>query len=143
MTTPNTEASLLERGRAALAAQPFSLLLGAHLERLVPGSAELRVPLRLDLLQQHGFVHGAVVGYAADNALTFAAGSVLGPAVVTAGYCIEFLRPATGSELVAQATVLHAGKARAVCRCDVFSSDASGALKLCAVAQGTVAALGL
>ena len=36
----------------------------------------------------------------------------------------------------------HAGKTQAVCRCDVFAVQADGTEKLCAVAQGTIAALG-
>jgi uncharacterized protein (TIGR00369 family) len=66
-------------------------LLGAHLTQLRQGEAELVIPITSDLLQQHGFVHGGVVSYAADNALTFAGGSVLGPAVVTAEYKINSL----------------------------------------------------
>ena len=61
---------LLERGRRAVAGQPFSVLLGAELTRLEPGLAELRLPLKPELMQQHDFVHGGVLSYLADNALT-------------------------------------------------------------------------
>ena len=61
-----------------LASQPFSVLLGTELLDLSAGKAEIRVPIRPQPGQQHGFVHGGVIGYAADNALTFAGGSVLG-----------------------------------------------------------------
>jgi uncharacterized protein (TIGR00369 family) len=132
---------LLIRGRAALAAQPFSALVGAALTALSLGTAELTIPLAREHRQQHGFVHGGVLGYAADNALTFAGGSVLGPAVVTAGYAISFLRPATGEALVARATVVHAGRRQAVCRCDLFDRR-GGEEVLCAVAQGTITAAG-
>jgi acyl-coenzyme A thioesterase PaaI-like protein len=70
-------------GRRILASQPFSVLLGAELLTLCEGGAELKVPLRAELKQQHGFIHGGVISYAADNALTYAGGSVLGPSVVT------------------------------------------------------------
>ena len=131
----------LNRGRDILAAQPFSVLLGAQLTVFEPGVAELSIPIRQELLQQHGFVHGGVISYAADNALTFAGGSVLGTAVVTAEYKINYLRPARGERLVALATVVHAGKRQAVCRCEIF--DVSGSKeKLCGVAQGTIARLG-
>ena len=43
--------------------------------------------------QQHGFAHGGLLGCAADNALTFAAGAVAGPDVLTAGYTINVLAP--------------------------------------------------
>ena len=66
---------LLEWGRNVLASQPFSVLLGAELVDFAPGNAELRIPIRDELKQQHGFVHGGVISYAADNALTYVGGS--------------------------------------------------------------------
>ncbi|WP_353652900.1 PaaI family thioesterase [Zhongshania aliphaticivorans] len=72
--------------------------------------------MRDELKQQHGFVHGGVVSYLADNALTYAGGSVLGDSV-TSEYKINCLRPALGEKLVAKATVLSSGKTQAVCQC--------------------------
>lgn len=131
---------LLERGLQALAAQPFSKLLGAELLEFTPATAVLRVPIRPELKQQHGFVHGGVISYLADNALTYAGGGALGTAVVTSEYKINYVRPAMGESLVARASVVHAGNTQAVCRCDVFVSN-DGEEKLCATAQGTIARL--
>jgi uncharacterized protein (TIGR00369 family) len=131
---------MLARGREALASQPFSVLLGAELLIFASGRAELRIPIHEQLKQQHGFVHGGVVSYAADNALTFAAGSVVGPAVVTAEYKINYVRPAVGDALLARASVVHAGKTQVICRCDIFAVRAGQEL-LCATAQGTIAVL--
>jgi hypothetical protein len=86
----------LDQARAALAAQPFSRLLGAQLNRFGPDGVELEVPVRPEHRQQHGFAHGGLLGYAADNALTFAAGAVAGPEVLTAGYTINVLAPVLG-----------------------------------------------
>jgi uncharacterized protein (TIGR00369 family) len=129
--------NLLEWGRRVLAEQPFSRLLGAELASFTPGQAELRIPIRDELRQQFGFVHGGVVSYAADNALTYAGGSVLGGNVVTAEYKINYVRPALGETLVARATVVHSGKTQAVCRCDVYVVR-DGGETLCATAQGTI-----
>ncbi|MEP6773867.1 MAG: PaaI family thioesterase, partial [Polaromonas sp.] len=74
-------ADLLPFGREVLGRQPFSALLNAQLDAFAPGLAELSVPVVPGLLQQHGFVHGGVLSYLADNALTFAGGSVLGDSV--------------------------------------------------------------
>ena len=74
---------LLELGKQVLASQPFSVLVGAELTAFSVGHTELTIPITLQHKQQHGFVHGGVISYAADNALTFVGGSVLGPAVVT------------------------------------------------------------
>jgi uncharacterized protein (TIGR00369 family) len=131
----------LEAARAVLRSQPFSLLLGAELTRFDPAGVELRVPVTDQVKQQHGFVHGGVISYAADNALTFAGGSALGPAIVTSEYKINYLRPARGETLVARASIVHAGRSQAVCRCEVFAVTGEEWI-LCAVAQGTIASQG-
>ena len=128
---------LLEIGRAVLQKQPFSLFLGAELLSLETGRATLGLDIRPEFLQQQGFVHGGVVSYLIDNALTFAGGSTLGENVVTAEYKLNYLRPARGRRLVATATVDGKGARLAVCRCEVKSLE-EGAESLCAVGQGTV-----
>lgn len=127
---------MFERARTILAQQPFSVLLGAELIAFGPGQAELALPLRAELRQQHGFAHGGAIAYLADNALTFAAGSVFEDAL-TLEMKLNYVRPARGSRLVARATVVHSGKRQAIVRCDVFDVNAQGE-QLCAVAQGTV-----
>ena len=134
------ETLLLQKGRAFLALQPFSVLIGAELHALSPGHCELQVPVIGQILQQNGFVHGGVVSYAADNALTYSGGSVLGLAVVTSEFKINYVRPAIGQRLIARAEAVYAGKAQAVCRCDVFV-QVDGEEKLCAVAQGAISVL--
>lgn len=62
--------------RQVLASHPFSALIGAELASFSSGQVELTIPITPQLKQQHGFVHGGVISYAADNALTFAGGSL-------------------------------------------------------------------
>ncbi|MBT2492876.1 PaaI family thioesterase [Streptomyces sp. ISL-96] len=69
-------------------------------------------------------MHGGVLAYAADNALTFAGGAALGPAVPTGGFSIQYVRPATGATLIARAVVVHGGHRQAVCRCDLAAPAA-------------------
>ncbi|MFI7209348.1 PaaI family thioesterase [Micromonospora aurantiaca (nom. illeg.)] len=132
--TPN-----LAFARKVLSSQPFSIYLGARLTAFGDGAATLELDVRDELRQQNGFVHGGVLSYAADNALTFAAGTVAGPGLLTAGYTIDFLRPARGEVLRALAQVVRPGRTRVVCRCDLFMVDSNGNQTLCAVAQGTIA----
>lgn len=132
---------LMQLGQRVLAAQAFSVLIGAELTAFGDGHAEIRIPIVDRLKQQNGFVHGGVLSYAADNTLTFAGGSVLGAQVVTSEFKINYLRPALGEQLVARATVVHAGKSQAVCSCDIFAIDAQGE-RLCATAQETISRLG-
>ena len=58
--------------------------------------------------------------------------------MLTSEYKINYLRPASGRTLVARASVIHAGKRQAVCRCAIFAVDAGGGETLCAAAQGTI-----
>ena len=131
------ENEYLEVGRQILASQPFSVLLGAELLDFGEGYAELGVPITDGLKQQNGFVHGGVISYAADNALTFAGGSVLGLSVLTLEFKINYLRPVVGEKLIARAKAVYAGRNQATCRCDVLSLS-DGEEKLVAIAQGTI-----
>ena len=135
-----TAEEFLAFGRQALASQPFSQLLGAELTALQPGVVELQLPLTVQLQQQHGFAHGGVLSYLADNALTFAGGTAMRVPVVTAEFKINYLRPGVGERLIARARAVHVGRSQAVCSCEVFALQ-DGAEKLCALAQGTIAAL--
>ena len=128
---------LLAFGREVLGRQAFSVLLGARLDVFEPRMAQISLAVVPALLQQDGFVHGGVLAYLADNALTYAGGSVLGK-VLTSEFKINYLRPAVDVErLVAVATVVASGRTQAVCRCDVFLERAAGR-ELCAAAQGTI-----
>lgn len=128
---------MLAIGRSILASQPFSVLLGAELRAFSPGHAELTIAVTSELLQQHGFVHGGVISYLADNSISFAGGSVLGPSVLIAEFKINYLRPAKGTTLTARADVVHAGRTQAVCQSQVFAVN-EGQEYLCAIALGTV-----
>src|SRR5690606_10956763 len=127
----------IERYRAVLASQPFSAHLGTTLEAAEPGRVQLALPITPQLLQQHGFVHGGAIAYLADNALTFAGGSLLGDSL-TVEFKVNYVRPAVGpGRLLADATSVAHGRMQAVCRCDVYVVGEKGR-KLCAVAQGTI-----
>lgn len=131
---------LFDFGKNILEQQPFSVLMGTELRAFEPGKAELALAVRDELKQQHGFVHGGVVSYLADNALTYAGGSVLGDSV-TSEYKINYLRPALGQTLLARATVISAGKKQAVCQCQVVATN-DGEERVVAVAQGTITKIG-
>jgi uncharacterized protein (TIGR00369 family) len=141
----SASSALTTLAKQVLAAQPFNTLVGAELASIEEGKAELRIPIKKELLQQNGFVHGGVLSYAADNAITFAGGSVLGAAVVTSEYKINYLRPAVGSVLRVEAKVISRTKRLAVCSCEVFAEGEAGAEggepRLCAVAFGSVSVL--
>ncbi|MEJ8853075.1 PaaI family thioesterase [Variovorax robiniae] len=132
--------AFLAMGRGVIASQPFSVLVGAEMHQLSRGSIDLQVPITDKLKQQNGFVHGGVVSYLADNALTFAGGTAMAVPVVTSEFKINYVRPAIGERLIARAKAVHVGNSQAVCTCEIFVVQ-DGEEKLCALAQGTIARL--
>lgn len=134
----NAQPPTFEQALLVLQGQAFSTLIGSELTDFGHGAATLRIPLRPELLQQHGVAHGGVLAYAADNAITFAAGSLLGADVRTSGVDIEYVRPAVGAYLLASATVVTSTSRSAVCTCEVDAFDADGQASVVAVALGTV-----
>ncbi|MEC3918823.1 PaaI family thioesterase [Nocardia sp. CDC160] len=136
-----TTVPTFEQARAVLAAQPFSVLVGAELTAFDADAAVLEVTIRDDLRQQFGYVHGGVLSYLADNTITFAGGTVLGPHVLTGGFTITYLRPADGIALRAVSRVVDATRRQAVCDCRIYAVPAVGDPVLCATAQGTVRAI--
>lgn len=130
----------LSIGKKILAAQPFSILMKSELISIEPGKVELKTPITDEVKQQYGFVHGGVLGYAADNALTFAGASALGVPCVSSEYKINFVRPALGDYLLARAESIYTGRTQSVCRCDIYVVI-DGIEKLCATAQGTIVKL--
>ncbi len=117
--------------------QPFTRWMGAELISVGPDHADIGLSVCEHHRQQHGFVHGGVLSYLADNALTFAGGLALGGDALTSEFKINYLRPARGDRLVARARTIGKGKRQAVCQCEIMSEEDGGA-KLCAIAQGTI-----
>lgn len=123
-------------------AQPFSMFLGAELTSVGPGSAEIRISNRPEIQQQHGFVHGGVLSYLADNALTFAGGLALGGDALTAEYKINYIKPAVGDVVIARAQAAATTRRQAVCQCSIYVASPEGDERLVAVAQGTIVTAG-
>ena len=108
---------------------------------LRPGFIDLQLPITDQVKQQHGFAHGGAVSYLADNALTFAGGSVLGDSL-TSEFKVNYLRPVRdATSLLAIADVTDSGARQAVCRCDVYFLK-ERERTLCAAAQGTIRRIG-
>jgi uncharacterized protein (TIGR00369 family) len=133
------EAAVVYMREVAVARSGFSWL-GVEPVKVWEGEAELTLAIRPEHTQHHGFAHGAIVGLMADNACAWAAASVVGD-VVTGGYTINFLAPATGNVLRAKGKVVRAGKRQVIVQAEVWSEGGDGAAKLVAVAQGTVMAV--
>ncbi|WP_103501214.1 MULTISPECIES: PaaI family thioesterase [Streptomyces] len=131
---------LTEFAHSIFDAQPFSRFLGAELTAVGPDSAEIRIKNRPELQQQHGYLHGGVVSYLADNALTFAGGLALGGDALTAEYKINYARPAVGEVIIARATAAVTTRRQAVCQVSIHAVKDDGE-QLVAMAQGTIIAV--
>lgn len=124
-----------------VAAQKYLELIGVALARIEPGLVEYRVPYQPAVGQQNGFFHGGVIGGIAEGVMGAAAFTLVeaGANVVGAEYKVNFLAPGRGT-LLARGTVLKPGRL-IVCRADVLAIADDGTETLCAIAQGTMAAL--
>lgn len=127
------------RVRASFARQRAMALIGATLERVEPGCTEIHLPTRDDLTQQHGFIHGGVIGMVADSAAGYAAATLVAAdaEVLTVEYKLNLVAPAEGEYLVARGEVVKSGRSLSITRADVFAVRA-GAWRLCAVLQQTI-----
>lgn len=127
--------------RQVIELQPFTRWTGLELIRAGEGEAETRLVLRAeDMTQHHGFLHGGLVGFLADNAAAYAASTVIGD-VVTGQFSLNFLAPGVGEAFRARAKVVKAGRRQATVRIDVVAEQ-DGKEKLIAVAQATILPVG-
>jgi uncharacterized protein (TIGR00369 family) len=131
------------RIRDSFARQPAMALIGARLGRLAPGDVEVELPIRHEVSQQHGFVHGGVVAMIADSAAGYAAFSLM-PAdgtLLSVEFKLNFLAPGRGEMLVARGRVIKPGRTLSVVEVDVASVDAAGRHAPCARMLQTLMAL--
>lgn len=130
------------RVRDSFNRQPAMHLIGARLSLVAPGHCEIELPRRAEITQQHGLIHGGVVGMIADSAAGYAAYSLF-PAdstVMTVEYKLNLMAPAAGDRLVARSRVTRHGRTLTICSLDVFSW-ADGAETHCATGLATMICL--
>lgn len=125
----------LKFAREVLAAQPFSELMGTRVVSFEAHDTRLEVDVTERLLQQHGLVHGGVISYLVDNAVTFAAGCSLGADIVTSAITVDYLRAAVGPTLSARAWVVSHSSSQAVMWCEVTQVLRDDGV-LCAIGTG-------
>ena len=127
------------RVRESFERQPFMSTIGASLAKVEPGRVEIAVPYSPHVTQQHGFVHGGVVGTIADNAAGYAAYTLMAAedSVLTVEYKVNLLAPAQGERVLARAEVMRPGRTLTIVRSDVYS-EAAGREALCATAVVTL-----
>ncbi len=125
--------------RASFDKQQAMALIHASIPVIEPGLTEIHLPHWEGVEQQHGFVHGGVVGMIADSAAGYAAMTVV-PAtasVLTVEYKMNLVAPADGEKLIARGKVVRPGKTLIVTQAEVFAVNGEKET-LCALMQQTI-----
>lgn len=125
--------------RASFDKQNAMRLIRATLPVVEHGKVEIHVPHWDGIEQQHGFVHGGVVGMIADSAAGYAAMTMVpaSASVLTVEYKMNLVAPADGESLIARGEVLRSGRTLIVTKAEVFAAK-DGKEVLCAIMQQTI-----
>ncbi len=114
-------------------------LIKASMPVVERGHTEIHIPHWDGIQQQHGFIHGGVVGMIADSAGGYAAMTMTPEtsSVLTVEYKINMLSPADGQKLIARGNVIKSGRTLIVTQVEVFSLTDEKEV-LCALMQQTI-----
>ncbi|UCV13592.1 PaaI family thioesterase [Quatrionicoccus australiensis] len=124
---------------ASFARQNAMQLIRASLPLIEHGRTEIHIPHWAGVEQQHGYVHGGVVGMIADSAAGYAAMTVVpaSASVLTVEYKMNLVAPADGETLVARGEVVRPGRTLIVTKAEVYACK-DGKETLCAIMQQTI-----
>jgi uncharacterized protein (TIGR00369 family) len=113
--------------------------IGTRVLEAGAGRVRLAVDRRDDLLQFNGFFHGGVISGLADHAAGGAVTTALpkGRIAVTIDLHINFIAPADGPVLIADARAVQVGGTICVATVEV-GTERDGALQRCALATATL-----
>jgi uncharacterized protein (TIGR00369 family) len=122
--------------------QGFMHSLQARITRAQPGLAEIEIPFRAEITQQHGYFHAGASSAIADTAGGYAAYSLFPPgsAVLTVEFKINLVAPAKGDRLRAIGQVIRTGRTLTICDLKVFAIS-GGKEILCATGLQTLICL--
>ncbi len=114
------------RVHASFERQQVMAWLGASLTRLAPGQCEITLPHKPALTQQHGYIHGGIIGTIGDSAGGYAAYTLMphDASVLTVEYKMNIMAPGDGELFIARGEVIRAGRSLVVARADVFAVKA-------------------
>lgn len=105
--------------RESFEATPINAFLGLELVERLPRRAVVRLPLRPELLQEEGIVHGGVLTSLMDTAAVYALHPELGPeeTMTSIEFKLNFLRPSLLDKgpLLARSTVVQRGRRVGLC----------------------------
>ncbi|MGH9672566.1 MAG: PaaI family thioesterase [Bryobacteraceae bacterium] len=108
--------------RAFVLQMPFNQALGIHVARRHRDGVTLEIPLRPDLMNKAGVLHGGVTATLADAAVGIAISDHFSGTrpVTTVELKVNYFLPVTGSKVVARSRLLRIGKTIVVGQVEVF-----------------------
>jgi acyl-CoA thioesterase len=120
-TIPDLPPLSIAEINASVAQMPFNTMLGIRVVRLHSDGLTIECPLRRDLLNGNGTLHGGVLATLADSAVGIAVNRHFGGlrAIATVEMKISYLKPVTGKKIRARARLLRLGKHLCVGQADI------------------------
>ena len=128
-----------ERVRQSFDRQSAMHTIGARLVRVAAGEVEIVMEFGAHITQQHGFVHGGIIGTALDSACGFASLTLM-PAdsgILTIEYKLNLLAPGRGERFRFVGRVRKAGRTITLADGEAFALEASGRERLIATMTAT------
>jgi uncharacterized protein (TIGR00369 family) len=124
---------------ASFGKQNAMRLIRAEMPVIEHGRTEIHVAHWDGVEQQHGFVHGGVVGMIADSAAGYAAMTMVpaSASVLSVEFKMNLMSPADGEKLIARGEVVRPGRTLIVTKAEVFAVK-DGKETLCALMQQTI-----
>jgi uncharacterized protein (TIGR00369 family) len=126
----------------ARAMSGFPQFAGIRVVSAEPGKVSLALDRKPELMQFFGHFHGGVIAGLADHAAGAAVTTALpkGRIAVTVEIKINFLGPADGDEIIANAEAIQVGGTIGVAKVEVISA-ANGKTRVCAYGTATMRAV--
>jgi uncharacterized protein (TIGR00369 family) len=127
------------RIRESFGRQPAMTTIGARLVRVAAGEVEIDMPFSAHITQQHGFIHGGILGTALDSACGFASLTLM-PAesgILTIEYKLNLIAPGRGERFRFIGRVRKAGRTITLVDADAIAIEASGRERLIATMTAT------
>ena len=104
---------------------PFWSLIGMQILSVKKGWAKIRLPFTEKLANSAGVAHGGAIFSPADSAVGMALAGMLNKdeKISTLEMKINYLKPFSGGEIVAEALIIHKGNQTAVGEVEVRDED--------------------
>lgn len=141
MTKDYSDPEMEARLKANSQRQGFNNWLGVKCVAAGNGQVEIEAPVRPEIHQHHGYVHGGCVSSLADTACAWAGATAAKADVVTSSFTFHFLSPAKGNRLRALARTIRCGRSQATVEVQVFAEADGQDPKLCGTGLATIAIL--